>query len=384
MPDQSNEILENKSNNPVIFQPDNLGNSSNTEVLNSPSIKPIQGVLTNSSSEILDVNPVNEEKTSGNGPVVFDPSNGGGQSSSSLSTPTISPVENPTSVLEPVIVEPLVGKTTIPTANNGGVSPTMVANPNTTPTVSTVSSNNPSGPVLTPVTNGSFVDTNNVVPRESVGIINQNVQPNPNGANPMPRETPVKNLKKVEVEYKPPGKFKTFILIVFLVGLILFVIYLPQVKEYVENYQNRGKTPEIMKITSGKLKCSLQSNTKTLDKNYDLVFYFTDNKLERTEFTITTKGDPTADEEELNKLEASCKLLESESENLDGLYVKCSNKTGILKEIQNFDLSKLDSEKLDSAFVEAGANNPEYQYGQDMDRLEQNMNASGYSCKREG
>ena len=141
------------------------------------------------------------------------------------------------------------------------------------------------------------------------------------------------------------------------------------------------RVPE--KITTGKLKCSLDKNTKTLDKNYSITFRFTDNELEKTEFSILTKGDATGDEEELNNLAATCKRLEQQASSVNGLYVKCTFTTGKLEEIQSFDLSVLNTEDLSAAFTEAGANRPEYQYKQDMDKIEQQMNASGYTCQRE-
>ena len=357
--DQSKEFSGTSSsvqnNNPVIFQPENFTSvsSSNTDTLNAQSsVESLQNNTVTPSTGEFSVNPVKDVRSSS--------------------------MESNVPILEPVEVknEPGITPTVVMPSSNS----TSVSAVSTGPSiVSTTQPNNNSSPSIISSSNVSAV--NNITPRDSVGIVNQNS--NPNGANPMPRENPVENLKKVDVEYKPPGKFKTFLLIVFLVGLILFVMYLPQIKDYVDEFQNRGKTQTIVKITTGSMKCSLQTNTKTIDKNYNLVFHFTDNKLERTEFTITTKGDPTADEEELNQIDASCKLLEREAENLDGFYVKCSNKSGFLEEIQKYDLSNLDFERLDSVFIEVGANNPEYRYGQNMDYIEQNMNASGYSCKRE-
>ena len=385
--DQSKELSGTSSsvqnNNPIIFQPENFASvSSKTDTLNAHSdSSSIESLTGTPSNEGLNVNQMKDVKSFSNENVVLgDNINNNSSSSMESNIPVLEPIEmkndqfnqksegnNPG--ITPTVVIPISNSSSVSTVSNG---PSMV---------STTQPINNSSPNIIPTSNASTV--NNLTPRDSVGIINQNKNPNLNGANPMPRENPVENLKKVDVEYKPPGKFKTFLLIVFLVGLILFVMYLPQIKDYVDEFQNRGKTQNIIKITTGSMKCTLQTNSKTLDKNYNLVFYFTDSKLERTEFTITTKGDPTADEEELNQIDTSCKLLEREAENLDGLYVKCSNKSGYLQEIQKYDLSNLDFERLDSVFIEIGANNPEYQYGQNIDFVEQNMNASGYSCKRD-
>ena len=52
-------------------------------------------------------------------------------------------------------------------------------------------------------------------------------------------------------------------------------------------------------------------------------------------------------------------------------------------EKQSFVYADLDEEKLTAAYTEAGGTYPQYQNGQDMDSIEKNMNASGYSCERQ-
>ena len=307
-------------------------------------------------------------------PVMTQANVGGNPNPSPAPAPT-SAVVTPT--LGPVVVEPNPqGQVQVPV-----VSPTpAVVQPPTIvqsvePKMEELSPAPASAPAPAPV---------NVAPRDNLGIPNNN-QIDSNKETQIPaRDAADSGAKKVEVEYKPPSKFKIFCLIVFLAAMLAFVIFLPDIKDYVEDFQNKNNnTPQDLKITTGKLKCSEKSNTEALDKDYDLVFHFTDNQLEKTEFSITTKGDATTDEEILDQLASTCKQLEKESESIDGLYVKCTLTTGKLEEIQSFDLSVLDPDKLDAAFSEAGGNNPEYQYKQDMDKIEQNMNASGYTCARE-
>ena len=45
--------------------------------------------------------------------------------------------------------------------------------------------------------------------------------------------------------------------------------------------------------------------------------------------------------------------------------------------------SEIISEKLTAAFTEAGGVMPVYEYNQEIDGIETNMKASGYTCKRE-
>ena len=356
-------IVQEEVVTPTISNPSSLNDVNKQEEISEPTI------VSNVEPTIVQNNITSSP--SGTSATDFNDNQSPLTPSTTSITDTVN-MESSTPLLQPVVVqadstqETNLEETKIPEFKPVTVSPNM----------------NDGGIDSVNINSQPSMATINATPRDPIGIPTMKTMPSNDGSVPTKSET--ENLKRVEVEYKPPSKFKLVILILFFAGLIAFVMFLPEIKEYVEDFQNRGKKNETEKITTGRLKCSLKSNTKTLDKNYDLVFKFTDNKLEKTEFTITNKGDPTSDEKELDELESSCKILEKAAESLDGLYVKCSNKTGILTEVQNMDLKELDLEKLDSAFTEAGANNPEYKYQQDMDEIEKQMNASGYTCKREG
>lgn len=190
-------------------------------------------------------------------------------------------------------------------------------------------------------------------------------------------------LKKVEINYTPPSKFKIFLMIFFFVLLIGFVIFLPDITAYINKLKSGDLNYQEEKITTGKLKCNLQTSTTNLDKEYKLVFKFTDNKLNKVEFNITTRGDVSLDEETLDKLNDTCNNLKNAAKGLNGVYINCQYSDGELVETQNFELASVEKEKLDAAYTEAGGNHPEYQDGQDMDGIERNLNASGYTCKRE-
>ncbi len=321
--------------------------------------------------------------------------------------PTV--VETPIDVPTPTVVEaPMVGPTpTIVETPINAPEQTIVETPSKVSSPATDQNNGEDIGLAAPtvVTPDSLGMSSPIVIEEGKEAINQNPIgddpafqslgrganieiPTPNSnlneALLQPREdTTGEDLKKVEIDYKPPSAFKKFLLFVFLVGLIAFVIFLPQITDFMDSLKGKEEIRVPEKITTGKLKCSLDKNTKTLDKNYSITFRFTDNELEKTEFSILTKGDATGDEEELNNLAATCKRLEQQASSVNGLYVKCTFTTGKLEEIQSFDLSVLNTEDLSAAFTEAGANRPEYQYKQDMDKIEQQMNASGYTCQRE-
>ena len=76
-------------------------------------------------------------------------------------------------------------------------------------------------------------------------------------------------VQKPEAEYKPPSTFSTIVLILFFIGMLAFIIYLPDIVLMVEDYNNKRKgTGEDVKeeIPTGKLVCTLDTNTVNLDR----------------------------------------------------------------------------------------------------------------------
>lgn len=187
-------------------------------------------------------------------------------------------------------------------------------------------------------------------------------------------------LKKVEVNYTPPSRFKMVMLVLFFIALIAFVIFLPDINSMINKYKAGNQDGE--KITSGVLKCTLQSNTSELDLDYLREFYFTNSKLEKAKFTLTTKGDPSLDADRLGEANQKCMALEKESEDLTGVEVSCKYSDGKLIESQTYEFQGIDNEKLDSAFTEAGGTKPEFSYGQNIDDIEKTMVSAGYTCVR--
>ncbi len=296
--------------------------------------------------------------------------------------------ENSAPVLDTTTNIPVLGETqTLPVVNDEvPVLDTTAAIPVVPTEAAPVPENTAS---MAPVTaEVPVLDSTTTIPVVPTAMANtQNTAPVVSNPNPVGGDTGgvvPENLKSVEINYKPPSKFKTFLLIVFFVFLIAFVIFLPEITTMINLYKagDLNYTPE--KITTGKLKCTLDTNTTNLDKSYDLTYNFTDNKLEKTSFIITTRGDATLDEATLDELAQTCQSLATNVESLEGITVQCSYTDGKLVETQHFDLKNMNVDEVDEAFIEAGGNNPEYQYGQDMDIIERSMNASGYTCKREG
>ena len=183
-------------------------------------------------------------------------------------------------------------------------------------------------------------------------------------------------------DYVPPSNFKIFLLFLLFVILIGFVVFLPDITEMINKYQSSQLQQPIMKIENGKLTCTLDKNTENLDLDYTAIFTYSNNKLEKLSFSTITKGDISMDSNQLDELAKKCSLLEKSVEDIDEVTIRCNYTDGELEEKQSFSLETLDYKKLDSAFSEVGGTIPNYQFGDSIDSIEKEMNASGYTCKR--
>ena len=188
-------------------------------------------------------------------------------------------------------------------------------------------------------------------------------------------------LKKVEVEYKPPSKFKIGLMLFFFVLILAFIIFLPEVTQYMSDlFDKKDKT--VIEITTGKLVCKLDSTTANLDKNYVRTFKFTDNKIEKVTFKTTTRGDITQDEATLNELNKQCTDIRDGLESLNGASIECDYQNGKLVETEKFDLATYDYEQTSAAYTEAGADMLKFDNGEDVDKVKTSMLQAGFSCEK--
>ena len=188
-------------------------------------------------------------------------------------------------------------------------------------------------------------------------------------------------LKKVEVEYKPPSKFKIGLMLFFFVLILAFIIFLPEVTQYMSDLFDK-KDNTVIEITTGKLVCKLDSTTANLDKNYVRTFQFTDNKIEKVTFKTTTRGDITQDEATLNELNKQCTDIRDGLESLNGASIECDYQNGKLVETEKFDLATYDYEQTSAAYTEAGADMLKFDNGEDVDRVKTSMLQAGFSCEK--
>lgn len=264
--------------------------------------------------------------------------------------------------------------------NTSPVTPQIVSNPTEIPEMTALTTpqivNDPTAALKG--VDSSTISTTSDAPRitdTAVEATTHNHEQNNAGA--MVNE----KLKKVEVEYKPPSKFKIGLMLFFFVLILAFIIFLPEVTQYMSDlFDKKDKT--VIEITTGKLVCKLDSTTANLDKNYVRTFQFTDNKIEKVTFKTTTRGDITQDEATLNELNKQCTDIRDGLESLNGASIECDYQNGKLVETEKFDLATYDYEQTSAAYTEAGADMLKFDNGEDVDKVKTSMLQAGFSCEK--
>lgn len=190
-----------------------------------------------------------------------------------------------------------------------------------------------------------------------------------------------KPMKEVTIDPdKSTGNGKYILTGILFVGLLLMVVFLPDISAFITEYR-AGNQPEEV-ITTGTLKCTLDRISDNYDIHYEQLFSFTDNKLDKLVYTVETRGDMNLDAADLDNKNTKCEMVSAMSKNIDGFSVKCELLEGTITETHTFVYSEIDSEQVNSAYIEAGGVYQEYQNKQDMDEIEKSKNQEGFSCIR--
>ena len=244
--------------------------------------------------------------------------------------------------------------------NNGGIN------------VEAFNKINTSGQINSSVTIGV---SNNAESLEATSAVNNDPVSNTNST--------TSNKKQEYTGYKEPGNGRFFMLFLLFGGLLSLVYFLPDISEYlaiVKAEKQAGNTT----ITTGTLVCDFSNNDENLTYDYQIKFYYTDSKLEELDYTITTKGDKSLDLDRLQKVYDECLVLSNNTRDLMGVSVSCKLNTSDVVQAQSLDYDVINIDSVTAAYAEAGGLYPEFESGQNIDTIERNMNASGYSCRRVG
>ena len=189
-------------------------------------------------------------------------------------------------------------------------------------------------------------------------------------------------LLKAKAEKKANSNSKYYLTFIFLFGLILMVVFLPNISEFVSDYFKGKEATEAPVLTTGILSCTMNTNDDKYDYYYQADFSFKDSKMYMLTFTTTIKGDRNLDALELSEMKNSCNLLSSQVEGMEGVRVSCSLQEGVYENEQVLDYRSLNPDTVTTAYLESGGTYPNYQYQQSIDDIEKEMNASNYTCER--
>lgn len=247
-------------------------------------------------------------------------------------------------------------------------------------------------------------DTSNVTPNVDGSNNNENVSSTETindkilFGNKEEKNTPVIMSKKMseELEAKkrqekanmeqyvpvPVSKAKYVAMIVFFIFMFALVYFLPDISSFVSLKKAEKEQQNTPTITTGLLTCKLSRTTDIFNIEYTGQFSFEDSKLNKLTYITSTKGDSVIDAESLDFIITKCNKLQDQVSGLGGVHVTCDQSGGTITEKQVLDYNTLDAEIATAAYVEAGGIYPEFKKDQDIDQIERNMHASGYTCER--
>ena len=233
---------------------------------------------------------------------------------------------------------------------NDNFTSSNIANNVVAPT-NTLPVNNQNGQIIPPSVGG--------VPTNSLLVNNQNGQPIPPSKEP---------------ENKG-GKFRTFLLIVFFIFLIVFVIFLPDISEFLRSGKIAGSNDNELK--NGVLVCTTERDNDMTSTSYQLEFKFVNKDLLTSTFNITTESE---DKMVINEKHNGCKNLELIAEDLGGIDVPCTSSQNINTMLESYNYRLINYNGL-TKFTEAGGTYPEYKYKDNIYDIKGKLINSGYDCK---
>ncbi len=176
---------------------------------------------------------------------------------------------------------------------------------------------------------------------------------------------------------KKESGFKYFLAMVFLIGMLAFVFFLPNISTIVETKLKHKNNVETTSIENGVMNCTLTKSSDETDTTYESEFNFTKEKL-ITQANITTVESLNASY--LDEQKKECDQTALISNNTSGVTRTCNLSTGILTITEVLTLKDIDTNKLTS-YVEAGGNFPKFKYEQNINNIQTQMLKSGYDCE---
>lgn len=194
-----------------------------------------------------------------------------------------------------------------------------------------------------------------------------------------------KKMEKVEIEYIPPSKFKTALMIIMFLIILGSIIFMPEISKYIE----RLKTPpepiiSNEEIQSGILKCNLTTNNDRFNLIYSGEFNFSNRELKSLNYSLTTKGDRVEDSTDLTTMYNNCKSLSTElNDKSIGVKVNCDLYDGTLRIDETIDYSELVSKDASEIFKKYSIELADFEADENIGDIERQLKSSNYVCTME-
>ncbi len=187
---------------------------------------------------------------------------------------------------------------------------------------------------------------------------------------------------QVPVEYKPPGFFKKFLMLLMFLLVLGIIIFLPQIEEYIEQYNSSGGDIDNV-ILDGKMSCNYDTNDKKFDYLYDIEFSFKNKELTSIIYKLNTKGDASLDSDELSKLYEECKNVSNslQNANVSGIKVSCDKLDGVVIVDQTIDYLSFDASSVTDFYKSSSVKIPEFQAKENIYTIKEKLQAKGYTCE---
>ena len=190
-------------------------------------------------------------------------------------------------------------------------------------------------------------------------------------------------MEEAQKNYKAPSKFKTFLAVLFLIFLLAFIIFLPEVSEFMDGMFG-GKNNDVSNSepTTGVMECTYSESGMNLDINYVRSFKYVDNKLNSVILETTTRGDVSEDAKTLDDYNNSCVRLKNDLSSMNGITISCNYSEGKLVRRENIDLEEYNEEQVEHFYAEEGLELISYKKGEDINDIKTSMVQNGFSCTK--
>ena len=190
----------------------------------------------------------------------------------------------------------------------------------------------------------------------------------------------ISNTNTISNENKPQkegGWFKTLFAFIFLVGMIVMVIMLPEISEFIESRKPKNTNTQSNVIQSGTLICTRKKASDNSNTDFEIKMIFNDRKLESAKYTTTIESYDTPDMIERKK---KCDEAKNVSTNIKGLTMECRLNDTVYETIEKFELKEINTSEL-STYTQFGGTYPEFKYGKDIYDIKTSMVKTGYDCE---